>query len=207
MIYLSGTPLRALATTRVGVMLTPNIPDTRVDIGKMWWAADTGLFSEKGARAFDLTKYLGWLDARLRFRPTCLFATAPDVVGNWDATLSASLPVLPLLRAKGWLAALVDQDGLTLDTVPWGAFDVLFIGGTDRFKLSESTYELVKEAEARNVWTHCGRVNSYRRLKAMAHAGVNSADGTFLKFGPDINMPRMLKWLYLLDAQPKLEVA
>jgi hypothetical protein len=129
------------------------------------------------------------------------------VVGDWDATWRVAEPVLPILRQKGWLAALVAQDGLTLDQVPWGAFDVLFIGGSDRFKLAESTYEMVEEASLRNAWIHCGRANSYRRIKAMAHAGVNSADGTFLKYGPDTNLPRLLRWLDLLETKPKLEVA
>ena len=42
---------------------------------------------------------------------------------------------------------------------------------------------------------HCGRVNSWRRLRACAVSGVDSVDGTYLKFGPDANWPTLTAWL------------
>lgn len=206
MIYLSGAPLPGLSSHRIGYMRTPNFrTDRYVKLNTAVWAADTGCYSPSGASSFDLDRYLCWLDAHSQYRSTCLFATAPDVVGDADATWERSRPVLPVLRGMGYLASLVAQDGIT--TPDWQAFDVLFLGGTNAFKESEQAYELVAEAHRRGKWCHAGRVNSYRRLKAMAHAGVDSADGTFLKYGPDVNLPRLLNWLTLLDIRPKLEVA
>lgn len=40
-----------------------------------------------------------------------------------------------------------------------------------------------------------GRVNSLRRLRHAAAIGCDSADGTYLAFGPDRNLPRLLDWI------------
>ena len=40
-----------------------------------------------------------------------------------------------------------------------------------------------------------GRVNSLRRLRLAAADGYDSVDGTFLAFGPDVNLPRLRAWL------------
>jgi hypothetical protein len=34
--------------------------------------------------------------------------------------------------------------------------------------------------------------------------GCDSADGTFLTFGPDVNLPRLLAWLERADEKPML---
>lgn len=107
-------------------------------------------------------------------------------------------------RELGYPAAFVTQDGCTDALVPWGEIDALFVGGSDRWKLSEASWALVAEANRRGLWTHVGRVNSFARLKACASAGARSADGTFLAFGPDTNWPRLTCWLDSLAVQPPL---
>jgi hypothetical protein len=197
--YLSGC-VRLDLPSEVGVILTPmmgnRLPPDRV------WAADNGMFAQPAA--FDPVAYLGWLAAYQGEVDRCLFATAPDVVGDAAATLARSRPFLPILRALGFPAALVAQDGLESLPVPWDAVDCLFIGGTTSWKLSEAAYTLMAEAKRRHKWVHAGRVNSLRRLRAMAIAGADSADGTFLKFGPDVNLPRMARWLQVIREQPPL---
>jgi len=47
-------------------------------------------------------------------------------------------------------------------------------------------------------------VNSLERLRAARSIGCDSADGTFLRFGPDVNWPRLSRWLNDLDQQPEL---
>ncbi len=47
---------------------------------------------------------------------------------------------------------------------------------------------------------HCGRVNSLKRLRYAASIGCQSADGTFLAYGPDRNLPVLLGWLHTLHA-------
>ncbi len=173
------------------------VPDSHVrsDDGELGaWAADNGCYT-KGDR-FDLPSYLTWLD---QFSPLarsrCLFATAPDIVGDAAATWDRSKQVLPLLRALEFPAALVAQDGIQDTVIEWDAFDALFIGGSTAWKLSEPTYALIGEAKRRGKWVHCGRVNSGRRFHAMAAAGCDSVDGTHLAFGPDKKLPQILSWL------------
>lgn len=165
------------------------------------WAADNGCFAA-GDR-FDLGGYLCWL-ATL---PTagCLFAVAPDVVGDARATWERSRRVLPAIRRLGFPAALVAQDGLDVAALDWDAFDCLFVGGTTAYKLSEAAYGAVREAKRRGKWAHMGRVNSLRRLRAASMGGYDSADGTFLKFGPEKNAPRLRAWLDALTRQPSLD--
>jgi hypothetical protein len=181
-------------------MLTPMMGNALPD--RVPWAADTGCFA--APEKHDDERYLAWLAARAYARDRCLFATAPDVVGDAEATLTRSLPLLGRIRATGYPAALVAQDGLESLPVPWDAFDALFVGGTTAWKLSEPTYNLVREAKARGKWCHMGRCNSLRRLKAAQVGGYDSADGTFLAFGPDKNMPRLRHWLKEVQLQPRL---
>jgi hypothetical protein len=180
-------------------MLTPMMGNV-VDLSRAIWAADTGCFS--APEKYDEGAYLAWLAVRPPQR--CLFATAPDVVGDAEATLAKSLPVLPKIRALGYRAALVAQDGLEGMAVPWDAFDAMFIGGTTHWKLSEVAYGLAREADERGKWVHMGRVNSWRRLKAAAVSGYDSADGTYLKFGPDVLWPRLSAWMETLQRSPRL---
>jgi hypothetical protein len=202
LIYLSGAVRPALmGRSDMGVMLTPMMGNNP-DLSQTHWAADNGCFAQP--QKFSLDAYLAWLQGRSRYRATCLFATAPDVVGNAAATWERSRDVLPQLRALGYPAALVAQDGMQQMTIDWDAFDVLFVGGTTAWKLSEPTYALVAEATRRGKWTHQGRVNSLRRLRACALSGFDSADGTYVAFGPDRNLPRVMDWLNRLSMQQTL---
>lgn len=164
------------------------------------WAADSGRFASP--QDYTDAIYLDWLGRMAPYRDRCLFATAPDVVGDASATLEMSAPMYARIRALGYKVALVAQDGLENLEVPWADFDALFIGGTTAWKLSEPAYALAAEAKRRGKWTHMGRVNSLRRLRAAHSAGIDSADGTFIKFGGDHNEARMRQWLVSLKDQP-----
>ncbi len=185
----------------LGLMLTPMIGN-RPDLSQYTWAADTGCFAQP--KKHDDDKYIAWLEQRREFSGGCVFATAPDVVGDAVATLDRSLPMLPRIRKAGFKASLVAQNGIESTVIPWDDFDALFIGGDTQWKLSESTYELVTEAKARGKWTHMGRVNSFKRLKAAACAGYDSADGTYIRFAPDLLAPRVVAWMQSLRGQPSL---
>lgn len=181
MLYLSGVvkpELPSLVTPRMRQRPTRGMP----------WAADTGCYSDPASYSTD--NYLAWL-LKLSaegYRDACLFATAPDVVGDWRATLERSLPVLPLIRELGYPAALVAQDGLEtsgeLNDDLWDELDALFIGGTTAWKLGEGARELIAAALERGKHVHVGRVNSRRRYATFAAAGVHSCDGTVLRFDP-----------------------
>jgi hypothetical protein len=101
--------------------------------------------------------------------------------------------------------AFVAQDGLESLTVPWDDFDVLFIGGTTEWKLGPQARALVADAKARGKWVHMGRVNSERRYRYAHAIGCDSVDGTYLTFGPDENLPKLLRWARVED-QLALEV-
>lgn len=167
------------------------------------WCADNAVFAGKypGDDA-----YLAWLQARLPFVDRCLFAVAPDVVGDAAATLALSAPMLPRIRALGYKAALVAQNGLEDLEVPWETFDCLFIGGDTTWKLGPRARTLVAEAKRRGKWVHMGRVNSRGRIQYAVVIGCDSVDGTYLAFGPDENLPKVLAWLREIDTQPSLFV-
>ena len=185
-------------------MLNPDLGFTRAGrfehLDRLAWAADNGCFS-KGER-FDPAAWGLWLEELGRHhRETCIFAVAPDVVGNAQLTMARYHDYLGIINAAGLPAAFVIQDGQEAEGVPWDDCAAVFMGGTTAFKLSEAAYTIVREARDRGKWRHMGRVNTSRRMMA-AHAGLyDSADGTFLRFGPDENLPRLCRWLDQVNAQ------
>lgn len=174
---------------RLGYIDTPAQGNVRPE--GLTWCADNGCFG-KGYPGDNA--WITWLKANSSDAETCAFAVAPDVVGDAAATLARSLPWLPQMRALGYPAALVAQNGLESLTVPWDAFDVLFIGGTTEWKLGRHARSLIREAKLHGKRVHLGRVNSARRYRYAEHIGCDSVDGTYLTFGPDVNLPRLLSW-------------
>lgn len=160
------------------------------------WCADNGCF---GANYVGDSAWFAWLESRAEHAQSCAFATAPDVVGDAAATLIRSAPWLPKIRALGYPAALVAQDGLEALDVPWDDFDVLFIGGSTDWKLGKHARALVVEAKAHGKGVHMGRVNSEKRFAYALAIGCDSVDGTYLTYGPKKNLPRLLAWLRLTD--------
>ena len=166
------------------------------------WCADNGCFSAK----WDAAKWWTWLQANAdRRSSSCAFAVAPDVVADHEATMARSLPWLPRIGALGYPVAFVLQDGAR--DLPWDDFDVLFIGGSTAYKLGPEARAFTAEAKARGKQVHMGRVNSFRRIEYAAWIGCDSADGTYLTFGPDANLPKLLTWLERLNSQPFLPEA
>lgn len=155
------------------------------------WCADNGCFSDK----WDQEKWWTWLDANAHAAESCLFAVAPDVVGDAWRSHIKSLPWLAKIKALGYPVAYVLQDNAEKHPIPWHDFDVAFVGGTTEWKLGPAARELVAEAKRRGKHVHMGRVNSQRRFEYARAIGCDSADGTFLTFGPDTNLPRLLAWM------------
>lgn len=189
-----------MAAGLLGEIATPASGPRRV--AGTQWCADNGCFNAKtypGDEAWF--RWLAGLD-----RDGCLFATAPDVVGDAVATLERSAPWLPRIRALGLPAALVAQNGLEDLPVPWDDFDVLFIGGDTAWKLGPHARALTAEAKRRGKWVHMGRVNSGRRMRYADAIGCDSADGTYLAFGPDQNLPDVLAWLRETNDQDVLDL-
>lgn len=206
LIYLSGVVRPELIGLRpdVGLMLTPR-GGHAPDLTRTPWAADNARFSEP--ESFTMEGVLAYLRARAHAVATCLFATAPDVLGDPRATWELSRDALPLIRAAGFPAALVAQDGMRPGDVDPAAFDVLFLGGRPsdvEWKLSHHARDLTLWARAHGKLVHMGRANSLKRLRIAARWGCGSADGTFLARAPDVNLPRMVRWLDELHRSPVL---
>ena len=199
MIYLSGASNNRFKEKArelgIGLMAQPGSGYRQSVDCFEWWAADNGCFAQ--GDAFNADTWLQWLEGWPRER--CLFAVAPDVLGDAAKTLNRSRLYLPRLRAMGFPGAFVAQDGIDEIDIPWPEFDVLFIGGTTAFKFSDDCRRAVSEARRQGKWVHVGRVNSYRRLSYCASIGVDSVDGTFLAFGPDVNLERLKRWLTKLN--------
>lgn len=155
----------------VGQLLTP-LTRYRIQDRSRPYAIDNGAFS-----SFDEGAFLSLLAREFEYREDCLFVSAPDVVGDAIATRKLFDAWLP--RLAGWPVALVLQDGQDrAPPIPWDDIAAVFIGGTNRFKLSAHALELAAEAKERGKWVHMGRVNSPSRLHSAIFAEVDSVDGT-----------------------------
>ncbi len=152
------------------------------------WAADNDCFQR-----LDAPRYRAMLEA-IWGLPGCLFVTAPDVVGDASATLDLWSDWRVELSAAWQPIALVAQDGLTADRVPWQQLDALFIGGTTEFKLSEQAQRLGREARLRGKWLHMGRVNSRKRFDYARAIGCDSVDGSSYSKWRNTWLPDALGW-------------
>jgi len=185
----------------IAALVTP-AAGNRVPAGVLW-AADNSAFT--GAYPGD-TKYLTWLESLAALSDRCLWAAAPDVVGDHLATWARSREVLPRIRDLGYPAAYVAQDGMEYDHSAdlWSAFDVLFIGGSTGWKLGPAAAELARVAVDHGLAVHLGRVNSLTRLRFADHIGASTADGTYLTYGPDKLLPTVRGWMRDIRAQRPL---
>ena len=190
----------AVSEGHIGYIATPTTTHQAQRVAGADWCADNGCFGKH----FNIDRWWAWLQSHAGDAATCVFATAPDVVGDHAATLERSLPWLPKIRALGFPVAFVGQDGAAVDTVPWDDFDVLFIGGTTEWKLGAEARTLVAHAKSRGMWVHMGRVNSHRRFRYADAIGCDSADGTYLIWGPDVNLPDVLHWVSDVKHSPAL---
>lgn len=214
--YLSGctNPLLEQAVEdglNVGLLVQPRSGYAgRVDRFPVW-AADNGAFSK--VAKFDAAGFRKMLaDPRLQAaKGTCQFVVAPDrlvvladgtVVGDAAGTLEDFAAWATEIRAMGFPVALVAQDGLEdmLHLVDWDLVDVLFLGGSTDWKLSAGAAAVTQEAKARGKRVHMGRVNSAKRLGIAQGFGCDTADGTFLGFGPAKNLPKLMRWPALAAA-------
>jgi hypothetical protein len=183
----------------LGTIATP-AQGNRIDTTTAW-CADNGCF---GNGYPGDTGYLGWLASMKPIAHRCAFAVAPDIPFDMTASLQRSWPMLHRIREAGYPVALAAQNGAESICLPWNSFDVLFLGGDTAWKLGLAAQVLTRHARAHGKQVHMGRVNSLKRLRYAHHIGCTSADGTYLTFGPDQNLPRLLGWLREVNDQGTL---
>ncbi|MET8648519.1 hypothetical protein [Nocardia aurea] len=211
----------AIRSGVLGGMTTPDQGNALIPGAK--YGFDNGCFGKgyPGDKA-----WISWLESMAdKTDPSQrLWASAPDVVGDCVATAARSTPWLNKIRDRGFPAAFVAQNGA--QCLPWDEFDVLFLGGVlecprclgrspvgsvrrpkcvrcrhvmAEWKLGPAARDLTVEAIRRGKPVHMGRVSSEIRIVYAVRAGVDYADGTYLRFGPDINLSHLLRWLDRLD--------
>ncbi|MFE4756049.1 hypothetical protein ACFRIB_38460 [Streptomyces mirabilis] len=82
--------------------------------------------------------------------------------------------------------------------------NVLLLAGSTEWKTSPAAHRLALQARERGLAVHTGRVNSRRRLLIAQAFGCTTCDGTYLAFGPDTNLARLLAWMNELHTTPTL---
>lgn len=82
-------------------------------------------------------------------------------------------------RELGYPVAMVTQDGMTPDDVPWSLLDTLFIGGSQYHKRGREAEALGTEAKRLGKWVHIGRVQSGQTM-VKYWPWADSFDGTTL---------------------------
>lgn len=164
------------------------------------WAADNCAF---GAR-FDPARFMAWLPTMEAYRATCLFVVAPDVVGDSAVTMLRWQEWQPQLT--GWPLAFVCQNGQSPQDIPLDC-DVVFIGGTTKWKLSESATACIRWAQAQGKGVHIGRVNwgkRYAHFRIMKGSEHFTTDGTRTRF--DGTERTLRAWKQYQDRPPLLQV-
>jgi len=203
-LYLSGSiPSRpetrqAMRCAGIGVMAQPRSysPET---VEGWTWAADNGCFNEN----WDPDHWLDWL-WRMRNVPGCLFAVVPDKVADAEVTRQMFHDWAGMVTDLGYRPAYVAQNGATVASIPWDDIACVFIGGDTEWKLGHQAEAITRHAKKLGLWVHMGRVNSLRRMRIAESWGVDSCDGTFLKFGPDTNIRRLTDMLNNVRTTPSL---
>lgn len=147
------------------------------------WCGDNEAFTKR----YTFRRFYGWLWRFRKHRKSCVFISAPDVVGSAWKTLARYLPHWLLIKLFGFPVALVAQDGLENISLAlrWLPYDALFIGGSTDWKMSPAADTCIFAAKRRGKWVHVGRVNSQKRIKHFKIVGVDSVDGTSLTYAPD----------------------
>jgi hypothetical protein len=133
-------------------------------------AADNRAFA-----GFDAVAYERMLDRLAGME--LAWVTCPDVVGDAVATLALWDRWAPEVESRGLRPAFVGQDGLDPAVIPSQA-GCVFLGGSDAYKLGAGGRATAREARARGVALHIGRVNSVQRVAYAGRLGADSVDGT-----------------------------
>lgn len=183
---------------KLGAIVTPNHGYVLQDGCRV--IADNGCFSKKWKPDW----WWSWINNLYDLHSDkIVFATCPDVV---DLSGSEThLPTLdlwdywaPRMKDAGIPVAFVCQKGATWRNVPTDA-DAYFIGGDNDFKLGDDALGIGRHF-CSDRWVHMGRVNSLKRTLLAKNFGCDSVDGTFVSFGPNKNLPKVLRWVDAANA-------
>ena len=119
----------------------------------MPYGLDNGCFSD-----FRYETWQRLLREAREIKP--LFCCLPDVVGS--AVRTSDLFDYFKEETEGLPRALVLQDGIANVHINFKEIDAVFVGGSDKFKLSKECQEAVRAAKTLGKWVHLGRCNGAR---------------------------------------------
>ncbi len=123
-------------------------------------------------------KRLGWLAVYM----------AAIIAANWMTATYGLVPVgFGLKVTAGTFAAgavLLVRDRLQLVANRWWVLGAII--GAEL---------LIRQAQTHGVRVHVGRVNSGTRFRHFDALGCDTADGTYLAFGPEKNAPKLFGWM------------
>lgn len=151
-------------------------------LGGMPYCLDNGAWPafEQGT-PWDREAFLRSLDEH---GAGALFVVCPDVVADREASLRLTREWLPHLLARPDLAnvmiLIAVQDGMTFEDVEPLLTDPrigIFIGGSTEWK-EAAIIPWGLWADARGLYSHCGRVNTARRIFLCIAGKIRSFDGT-----------------------------
>lgn len=141
------------------------------------YALDNGAWTAyQQRRPFDGDRFLRLVDA---LGEGADWIVIPDIVAGGAASLEFSAQWLGRLRGISAPLLLAVQDGMQPEQIrPWLSPGVgLFVGGTSEWKEATAA-QWGRLAQDAGVWCHLGRVNTGRRMRIAASAGMTSVDGT-----------------------------
>lgn len=149
------------------------------------WTFENARFTGK----FSESRWVPQLERWQEYKDTCIGIVIPDWPYKTRATLEDFWRYHHIPKMYGYRVALVTQNGMTIDDIPWNEIDTLFIGGDDAHKRGLEAQALALHAKQLGKWVHVGRVNSggeyLKRGKVrgamLTHwTWADSADGTTL---------------------------
>lgn len=177
----------------LGLLAIPSISTSMANVIELGipWAADNGAFS-----GFDEYQFLVFLNF-IRDQPGCMWVACPDKVGDAKSTIIMYEQWVDEIKRRGQPVAFVLQDGQENLELPDA--DAYFVGGSTKFKLSRAADSLIQECKRRGKLVHMGRVNSKQRAKHAHKRGVDSIDGTCMRFSGFGAVVRLCEYIHRLN--------
>lgn len=143
------------------------------------WGFDNGAFPAfLRGQAFPADAYRYRLEKALAVNSDPYFAVAPDIVAGGLKSLDFSVSWLLNLPTH-WRWYLAVQDGMDFESVErvLHLFHGIFLGGSDRFKLTAYSWCQFAHANQKNF--HYARAGTLRKLRHAYAIGSDSLDSSF----------------------------
>jgi hypothetical protein len=193
-------PIGGIVDSRFGILTTPGMRGIPVGIKEgMVWAGDNQAFTKE----FNPSVFFEWLEMMKPYKSTCIFISCPDSVG--DAVETHWLFNKWRSNFLDWPVAFVAQNGQeNLDFPDSNLWDVLFVGGSTKWKLSQAATDCIKRAQALGKGIHIGRVNwrrRYNHFSELEGSKYFTCDGTRTRYGKD---KALLDWKNYMESPNQL---